>query len=754
MNPVQKQHRALKLPLSSLLAIFAFALMPIVGKAASWSGFNAQYIQVKARGGNAEFVQVEATTWRGESSREFGGDYFEVRRTSTDIRLQNKKTAEILIFDLAAAILHRKLGNNPSEDGGVIEKVAVANSFTVRGFSVLQNGAKKRQQIDLDQPFTDTGKPSGWRQAVYTAPGITQGKEIPATTGYNLNRVITQQGTTYLRLPDMRFPSSTSPGEFDDIKVWAKYEPFSRSNARQGWEKDFDMMSNPLQLYIEMRRDVWTVTLGDFEKRDVALVTLNLFKKEVEEIGVGNDETANISPEFFPGSGQFRRVSYEVKTDKEINLNRNILKNGALIKAGSIEINLYNNQCTQGGREFWSSEVLLDSYAPRSVTGHSIGSFELKVRNPRSGEIVDALAFVNSRLPLFSMKQVATLEGLAVMPRDAISLRPLVAMSKTRNAITFGDEEFRPAGKLDLTNGQFSPMGRYKDAIIEGPVNYLREFYAGQFKNEVPIPVPSKGPGFQITNKTDFPILISIDQVGCLEHGIIDAGETFSVDTGSVWFTVVASMSPELSDPTDLECATQPLIMAGGIVITGVLSGLTLGAATVPAAMFFGAVGAGTAAGVEAGLIADGMSEDEARLYGAGIMLITAAGYSGAESFVTTVGQDLIQGAEIVATEVAKDALIAYTRTALISAAKSGVKELVLHETTTEELDDLTEQLEQKVSQAGVYAGHTWPWPEEEQTKAIFEVTGGPTKEILPDGKTVVFSLQKQALTLRELPRQ
>ena len=68
-----------------------------------------------------------------------------------------------------------------------------------------------------------------------------------------------------------------------------------------------------------------------------------------------------------------------------------------------------------------------------------------------------------------------------------------------------------------------------------------------------------KSPGFYFVNKTSWPLVYSLDQVGCLHHGIIPTGAgkggLLKVDTGSVWFTMKIRIQPDGVNPqTDWDC--------------------------------------------------------------------------------------------------------------------------------------------------------------------------------------------------------
>jgi hypothetical protein len=70
-------------------------------------------------------------------------------------------------------------------------------------------------------------------------------------------------------------------------------------------------------------------------------------------------------------------------------------------------------------------------------------------------------------------------------------------------------------------------------------------------------------PGFHITNRSEFPVTVSLDQVGCLYHDVIKPGETWKKTTGAVWFTISANTSFDGEDDiNELEDCVYPVIKA------------------------------------------------------------------------------------------------------------------------------------------------------------------------------------------------
>lgn len=84
--------------------------------------------------------------------------------------------------------------------------------------------------------------------------------------------------------------------------------------------------------------------------------------------------------------------------------------------------------------------------------------------------------------------------------------------------------------------------------------------------------VTGKSPGFVITNKTQWPVAVSLDQVGCLYHDALKPGASMNRTTGAVWFTMTAQIVPDGVDPnSDLSCAI-PIIEVVADVLEAVMT--------------------------------------------------------------------------------------------------------------------------------------------------------------------------------------
>jgi virginiamycin B lyase len=82
------------------------------------------------------------------------------------------------------------------------------------------------------------------------------------------------------------------------------------------------------------------------------------------------------------------------------------------------------------------------------------------------------------------------------------------------------------------------------------------------------------GPGFEIKNCTQWPLTISLDQTGPLYYGLVQPGETFVRDTGAVWFTIKAIVSPDnVSHINDWDCIMPVAGVVGAVLFAAITGG-------------------------------------------------------------------------------------------------------------------------------------------------------------------------------------
>ena len=100
-----------------------------------------------------------------------------------------------------------------------------------------------------------------------------------------------------------------------------------------------------------------------------------------------------------------------------------------------------------------------------------------------------------------------------------------------------------------------------------------------------------KSPGFRFVNKTQWPVVYSLEQVGCLYHDVLpakfngkDGERTFN--TGAVWFTLRAHIQPDGVNPQgDWDCIKPVAEIVGDVLIATASAAATVatGGAAAPA---------------------------------------------------------------------------------------------------------------------------------------------------------------------------
>jgi hypothetical protein len=272
-------------------------------------------------------------------------------------------------------------------------------------------------------------------------------------------------------------------------------------------------------------------------------------------------------------------------------------------------------------------------------------------------------------------------------------------------------------------------------------VAHVQRQWPGQLGTQFQPVAPGQSPGFQIQNKTDYPVLVTLEQVGCLYYGIVKPGEVFQRDTGAVWFTIKASMAPDLKEPTVESCIRKPAMYAATIVVAGVSAAGTGGMATglVVPAMLAAAAGQGAAIATQQYVLANEGSAGAALGARVGVTTITRG--------AAVVGLGLLAGGGFA--PIAGAALPAMLEAGAISTLM-GVPNLVTRYTQQSDVNSIMGQLTQEASVTGAYAGYPWPAKAEDRVMPRYDITGGPRVKTLADGSTIIL-VQENPLTITKV---
>lgn len=214
-------------------------------------------------------------------------------------------------------------------------------------------------------------------------------------------------------------------------------------------------------------------------------------------------------------------------------------------------------------------------------------------------------------------------------------------------------------------------------------------------------------PGFIIKNETIWPIQISLNQVSPLYFEVINPGETFVRNTGSVWFSIRASVFLDERTRITTANAILPVALIVGSVI---ISAVTAGAAAFAKGP---ALAAAAAAGVQG---VNGL--------GSAAMLATA----------TASAQLVNAGFSASASLVIGGAIVGSSTTALTATMSAALKEIFRVENIA-------------TAAHGMYAGPPWPFRRRVRS---FSVVGGPIPVRVPGKDQVEFIGQP----LRIVPTQ
>ncbi|MBT6583027.1 MAG: hypothetical protein HON77_01870 [Gammaproteobacteria bacterium] len=231
-------------------------------------------------------------------------------------------------------------------------------------------------------------------------------------------------------------------------------------------------------------------------------------------------------------------------------------------------------------------------------------------------------------------------------------------------------------------------------------------------------------PGFHLRNHTQWPINYSLDQVGCLYHGIIPAGAgeitykdgnpyltkptTRTIDTGAVWFTLNAHIQPDQKDAyDDWDCATPVIELTADLglaVLTGGLGGTVTSAGWNTLKV---AVKQGVKQGIKAGAQAVAKkliwNAAERTFYGVVKTVVTRA----------ATGQAFGAGVDLAISLAEDEEILVFN-----------------DEQAVEALEAMLEKT--KVTLPGQYAGYAWPFRCDDMP--TYDIYGGPIVKKDNDG--------------------
>jgi hypothetical protein len=357
----------------------------------------------------------------------------------------------------------------------------------------------------------------------------------------------------------------------------------------------------------------------------------------------------------------------------------------------------------------------------------------------------------------------------------------------------WGKVDVNFASRAICQNGPCSKGGKQIATLLGGDAEF-----PGQRKKVPQTPIPGVAPGFMFINKTDWPVKVLINQVGCLHHGIIEPGQTMVRKTGSVWFELEARWALDKVETKFEECAWKPALATAGVLFAMATAGTGASIVTIVGAGVLAAATMGTAETVDSILKADGASQTDRDIAMVGIY-VASMGLEAAPKLFNIVTTKL--AARTVQKALQKSLSVPLVResgrTAMQQVGKRTADELM--DGATKSIDNVptaapgivTKQsaeeflaamgpkllqhaklkspkwawymgkeganytldvMDYAASQAmlkwfgdgsskfiaGQFAGHIWPYKMKDRVMPMYEITGGPIKTLIEEGNEII----------------
>ncbi|OYT90065.1 MAG: hypothetical protein CFE43_20170 [Burkholderiales bacterium PBB3] len=317
--------------------------------------------------------------------------------------------------------------------------------------------------------------------------------------------------------------------------------------------------------------------------------------------------------------------------------------------------------------------------------------------------------------------------------------RLLTETGRTASSLTLSGSEYGTI-TIDWVAGSVSAGGKRIGDFLTGDSEYV-----GQRK-KIPSPTPPGiSPGFQFVNKTDWPVMVKVSQVGCLYHGVVQPRTTMTRNTGAVWFALSAAWAADGKDLTT-EQVLSDCVMPVATTVVGVIataaSGGSLGG--VIALGTTAAVAGGAASTAVSFMNAGGSSQLEQDAVVASIYVVAAAATGGVGAFqvvsakmaagtTATVARTTLAAA--AARGAAREGLVALRDEAINLAAFAAANYVAPSEA---DYTTLQSWFDKEINLAGQYAGYPWPWKMKDRVMPQYEITGGPRVDTLKDGSKLI----------------
>ncbi|MCB1646206.1 MAG: hypothetical protein KDI36_12170 [Pseudomonadales bacterium] len=399
----------------------------------------------------------------------------------------------------------------------------------------------------------------------------------------------------------------------------------------------------------------------------------------------------------------------------------------------------------------------------RSVTAYSLGSLGWDAR--KSSLASNVRRSVNSpRLEMSYIQLKGRSEFTLIEPDSRREFsNSLVGMYKSRTRF-FGQQNGVPlvvnlaSSRLEALNDAATRLLTDRENVPHTRLTWAHSYYPGQFEKHVPSLKRGESPGFQVQNRTDWPVYVQLAQGStCYNRKILQPGESVNWDTGAVWFAIEATMN-QTNVPTDVECGTQAMIIAGATVVGGIIAASTAGAGAGASSALVAMATSGTfgAFGEYATSAMNAAEWTDEEKQGFQIAMFIVEGVASMGMSTASAGSEAFEaatdGLTVVAKLAAKDTTRAAVKKAVMEELAEGMTGFILDshlevglnllengtqfdaeirsgdDFSAAEQEALTDEIDlnQFASLNDQYAGKTWPFVGEDRIRPTYVITGGP----------------------------
>tara|TARA_R110002072_G_scaffold302674_1_gene487200 strand:+ start:7334 stop:9919 length:2586 start_codon:yes stop_codon:yes gene_type:complete len=424
----------------------------------------------------------------------------------------------------------------------------------------------------------------------------------------------------------------------------------------------------------------------------------------------------------------------------------------------------------------------------RSVTGYSLGSIGW---DARQSSLADGIRRREgqARLEMAYLQLNGGYEWTLVEPDSKREFNnPLAMIHKSRTRLMGTQNQAQlvinlASSRLESLNEGGTRLLSDGARVPHAQLTWMKNYYPSQFEKDVPSLKRGESPGFQVQNRTDWPVYVQLAQGStCYNRKILQPGEAVNWDTGAVWFAIEATMNQE-NMPTDLECSTQALVIAGATVLGGVIAAASAGTGSgASAALMAMAVGGSFSAAGEYATSAMNAAEwsDEEKL-GFSIGLFVVEGFASMGVSAASAAKEAVEAGAVTSFSVlARQAASSAGRTAMKKAAMEELGEgmvgfildshievglnllenstqfeassVSVTEASEEHRDVLLAEIDlnQYASLNDQYAGKTWPFAGEDRIRPTYVITGGPLYQRSADGLTEFIFEEIEEMKIQE----